>query len=139
MRNLIIAVVIVAALGLGYFLLRGSNSSGSNPGQSSGTQTSDACAGAPQPISAVTVTYSGNGFSPSLVSLKASGTLTVKNRSSSSVVFESNPHPIHTDDTDLNIGEIAAGQEKTVTLAKTGCFVYHNHLSSGQTGKILVR
>lgn len=88
---------------------------------------------------AAVITYNGSLFSPSQATVKAGDTITVKNDSSATVDFESNPHPVHTDNTELNIGGIDAGSSKSFTVNKTGSWGYHNHLNSSQTGTIVVR
>jgi plastocyanin len=89
--------------------------------------------------SAVTITYSNSGFSPATVTVKSGGTVTIKNTSSKTVDFDSDPHPSHTDDSQLNAGPIAAGQSKTITVTTTGSFSYHNHLNSSEAGKIVIQ
>lgn len=87
----------------------------------------------------VVITYDGNLFSPSQVTVKKGDTITIKNESSTTVQIQSNVHPIHTDNEELNIGEIAAGQSKSFTVNKVGSWGYHNHLDPTQTGTIVVR
>ena len=88
--------------------------------------------------SATTITYSNSGFSPAKLTVKAGDTVTVVNNSSGSLQFDSDPHPDHTDNTELNIGIIAKGKSATMTLTKKGTWGYHNHLSSTDTGTITV-
>lgn len=135
MRNLIIAAVVIVILALGYFFLM----KGKGTSTPSNSQTANACDKAPTVTRALTITYSSSGFSPALVSITSGGSLTVKNTSGKDLSFNSNPHPVHTDDTDLNIGAIGSGAEKTITVTKTGCFGYHNHLSPNEGGKILIK
>lgn len=149
MRNLVIAIVVLAVLGLGVFLLvRNNNTSKTNSSSQTTTTTDNSTSNTTpttntnttQPASdAVTITYSDNGFSPATSTLKAGGKLTVTNSSSSALTFNSDPHPSHTANSELNIGAISAGQSKTVTLTNTGAWVYHNHLDSSQKGNITVQ
>ncbi|MEX0616380.1 MAG: cupredoxin domain-containing protein [Candidatus Woykebacteria bacterium] len=85
-----------------------------------------------------TITFSDSGFSPANTTVKAGSKVTFVNNSSKEVQPASDPHPIHTANPELNAGSIAAGSSKTVTLTKTGSWGYHNHLSSGQRGTIMV-
>ncbi|MCW3005360.1 MAG: Plastocyanin [Conexibacter sp.] len=87
----------------------------------------------------VTITYNGSSFSPASVTVKSGGTLTIRNTSSSTVDPNSDPHPQHTDDTDLNFGNIAAGSSATMTLTKIGTFGIHNHLNPSQTGSVTIQ
>ncbi len=48
------------------------------------------------------------------------------------------PHPIHTDDPDLNVGTVKPGESMTFTVTKTGEYGYHNHLNPSDKGRITV-
>ena len=52
--------------------------------------------------------------------------------------FDSDPHPIHTTNQELNVEIVEPGEVKTFTVTKTGTFGYHNHLNPSQTGKIII-
>jgi hypothetical protein len=73
------------------------------------------------------------------VTVNSGGQLTVKNTSSKPMQFDSDPHPIHTDDPELNIGPIAPGASATVTLTKKGTFGVHNHLDPTQKATITIK
>jgi plastocyanin len=88
---------------------------------------------------AVIITYDGKGFSPSSVTVKAGTTVSIKNTSNEALQFDSDPHPAHTDDTDLNVNFVSPGETKTITAVKTGTFGYHNHLIPSQTGSITIQ
>lgn len=103
------------------------------------TKTADACSNAPVATSSATIVYSDAGYSPTVSSITSGGTVTIKNESNSDIQFDSNPHPIHTDNPELNVGPIASGEEKSIALSKTGCFSFHNHLNPSKTGSILVK
>ena|SRR3989344_9294196 len=103
-------------------------------------QSTDASNTADQPpAAAAVITYNGSLFSPSQVTVNKGDTITVKNESSTIVDFESDVHPIHTDNPELNVGEIALGQSKSFTVNTVGSWGYHNHLNETQTGTIIVR
>jgi hypothetical protein len=90
----------------------------------------------PQPQSA-TITYTDSGFSSGLV--VAAGTqLTIRNNSSGTLQFQSNPHPTHDANQELNVGSIAPGGSETITLSNKGTWGYHNHLNDSHTGTIIV-
>lgn len=86
-----------------------------------------------------TITYTDNGFSPATITVKAGTTITVKNDSSNPLQFSSDPHPQHTDNTELNMSVLSAGKSGTITVTKTGTWGYHNHLNDGDTGTIVVQ
>jgi plastocyanin len=135
----IVLVVIVALLGVGgYALFHKSsynttspttNSSGQSPAASSSTDTA--------PVAA-TITFTDSGFSPALVTVKSGDTIRITNKSSQPIQVDSNPHPAHTDDTELNVGAVDAGASKTFVLTTKGTWGYHDHLSPGFTGRINV-
>jgi plastocyanin len=121
---LVIALVIIAA-GVAFALLGGSDkntkSNSTQPAQTAGT-----------------ITYSNSSFSPASLTVKAGSKVTIKNDSSNDLQFDSDPHPQHTEDPELNVGIIGAGQSATITVTKTGNHGYHNHLNSGDTGTLIV-
>ena len=85
-----------------------------------------------------TITFDGNSFSPAKLTVTSGTTITIKNASSEDMQFDSDPHPIHTGDADLNVGAVAAGESMTFTVKKTGTFGYHDHLDPSITGTIVV-
>lgn len=140
MRNIIIAVVIVALLGLGYFVFfAGKNNNNSSTSTSSNSSTSDSTEPAQDKV---TVTY-GNGFSPTSAVLKSGGTVTWVNKSGSQIQIGVDPHPTHTGDKAITGGEFTLDlndkESKAITVTKTGTFSYHNHLESDKTGTIIVK
>lgn len=108
-------------------------SNANNSNTSSSTQSSSNT-----PATETVITYSDNGFSPSSITVKSGSKVTIKNTSSHSMQFDSDPHPVHTDDADLNVGVVGSGQSMTFTPNKKGTFGYHNHLNPSDTGIIIV-
>jgi len=88
---------------------------------------------------AATITYSDSGYSPSTITVKSGDTVALKNTSSQSVQFDSDPHPVHTDDPELNVGELSPGQSATFKVITKGTHGYHNHLNPAQKGTIVVQ
>lgn len=87
---------------------------------------------------AVTITYNGSSFSLSADTIKAGESIKVVNNSDKELSFDSDPHPVHTDNPELNVGDVAAGQSKTAKLTTKGRWGFHNHLNSSQHGNITV-
>lgn len=85
-----------------------------------------------------TITFNGLGFSLSAVSVKSGDTIAIKNNSSQTIEFNSNPHPIHTDNSELNVGRIPPGETLSVKLTRKGAWGYHDHLNSSRVGTITV-
>ncbi|HEX6462203.1 MAG TPA: hypothetical protein VFZ58_02915 [Candidatus Saccharimonadales bacterium] len=86
----------------------------------------------------VTITYDGNGFALSASTIKAGETVKVVNSSSKELDFDSNPHPVHTDNPELNAGPIAAGESHSFVLTTKGSWGFHNHLNASQRGNLTV-
>jgi plastocyanin len=103
------------------------------PNQSTSSSTSSNVS------AAAIITYSASGFSPATVTVKSGDTVAIKNTTSADMQLDSNPHPVHTDDTDLNVGLVSAGQTRTFVVTKKGSFGYHNHLNPSDTGKIVIQ
>ncbi len=89
--------------------------------------------------SAATITYGSGGFSPATTTVSSGQSVTFTNSSSEDVQVDSDPHPIHTDDSDLNVGAIAPDKSVTVVLTKKGTFGIHNHLNPSDKGKITIQ
>ena len=149
MRGLIIAVSAVAILAIIAFLfVNNSNKNQNTTSDQSVTKTNDTSTQSEVPQSSsdnteqaqsnVTITFN-NGFSPSRVTVASGGTVTVKNDSNREIQFDSDPHPSHTGNTELNLGTVEAGESKTFNVNRTGSFGYHNHLDSSETGTIVVQ
>lgn len=88
---------------------------------------------------AATIIYSNSGFSPSKITVKSGDSVAIKNTSPGDMQFDSDPHPVHTDDEELNAGAVAPGQTVTFTVTTKGTFGYHNHLNPSDTGTIVVQ
>lgn len=137
--KLIIALVVVAAVVAGtLFLTRGKDSK-----ESTSTQTStdsnvstndDSAAGTAD----VTITYDGNDFMLSSNSIKMGGSVKVVNNSNKDLDFASDPHPTHTNNSELNAGDIAPGKSATFKVTTKGTWGFHNHLNSSQNGSLTV-
>lgn len=87
---------------------------------------------------AVTVTYDGSGFSPNKVTVKSGDKVAIKNTSNRTLDYDSDPHPQHTDNEELNAGIVSAGASKTFTVSTKGTWGVHNHLNSTQTMTVIV-
>ena len=142
-----IVVVVLALLGVGaYILLRGNTNAPSGKTTTStttNTKTATNSGQTRQPKAdsgkeETTIKYDGFSFSPATVTVKAGSKVIFVNNSSGEVVVNSNPHPAHTDNTELNIDAISPGQSGSATITNIGTFGYHNHLKSGQGGTIVV-
>ena len=135
MRRILLALGVVIVLVIVGLALANRNDSPSasnsqSPSQSASQSTAQ---------SAATITYDSNGFSPALTTIKSGDSVTFVNKTSDEIQVDSDPHPVHTDDTDLNVGAIAPGQSMTVTLTKKGTFGFHNHLDPTDRARITIQ
>lgn len=125
--KIIIALIIVGAIaGAALFMTKDSSKDSTDDTSNGGAAAS------------VTITYSDGNFSPSEVTVQAGGTVKIVNESDGEVAPASDDHPVHTDNPEINFGEIPAGESKTVTVDAKGTWGYHNHLSASETGTIIV-
>lgn len=148
-KGALVAVIIaVLVIGGGAFALtrKGANTNKSEPTTTANTTattpandtSTDTTSTQPPVDAASTITYSNDGFSPASLTVKAGTTITVKNDSARILQFNSNPHPEHTDEGELNVGVVSPGKTKTFTVTKAGTHGFHNHLNDSHTGTIVV-
>ena len=88
---------------------------------------------------AATITYTNTGFTPDNITVSTGDKITITNASGSELDFGSDPHPTHTDNSDLNVGDVADGHGKTFTVTKKGNWGYHNHYNRTNQGRIIVQ
>jgi plastocyanin len=141
MKKALIIIVIIVVLGIGAFVLfkKPTNKNNNQTANNSTSNTSSNSSNSSSTAAAATITYSDSGYSPATITVKSGDTVAIKNTSSHEVQFDSDPHPVHTDDTDLNAGLVEPGQTKTFTVTQKGTFGYHNHLDPSQTGTIVIQ
>ena len=88
---------------------------------------------------AATISYTDSGFEPASISVKTGDTVKITNKSNRPLQFDSDPHPAHTDETELNVGTVSSGESMTFKVTKSGSWGYHNHLNPGDRGTIEVQ
>ena len=130
MKRVLLAIGVIIVLVVVGLVLAGQNNSSPSTGASNSPAASA--------VSEASITYDSSGFHPAETTVKSGAQITFVNRTSGNIQVDSNPHPIHTDDTDLNVGTIEPGQSKTVTLTKKGSFGFHNHLLPSDSAKITI-
>lgn len=126
----VIAVAVVAVLLLGKPAATPTNNT-SESQREGGTNSSTA---PPE----VTITYDGTIFTLSSTTMKSGGVVKVANKSSKDLEFNSDPHPVHTDNSELNTGRIPAGKSASFNLTTKGKWGFHNHLNASQKGELIV-
>jgi plastocyanin len=130
----VVAVVVVIGGAIGAYAMTQKDA-----GAPSNPSTSDSDKKDSDKKIAATITYSDSGYSPSTITVKSGDTIAIKNTSSSEMQFDSDPHPVHTDDEELNAGPVAPGQTITFTVTTTGTYGYHNHLNPSDSGTIVIK
>ncbi|MDB4978055.1 MAG: S-layer protein [Candidatus Peribacteria bacterium] len=87
-----------------------------------------------------TVAYTDKGFSPGTIEVTAGSSVTFQNNSTKALLVASDPHPVHTDDLELNAqNSIKAGESVLLTLTKKGTFGFHNHFIPADRGTITIK
>lgn len=129
--KIIIAVVAVVVIAGVTWMLTGNKSDAPTNTPAQTNKTSD------QPAAA-TITYTDNGFSPTTTKVKSGDTVKVVNQSGGQLQFASDPHPTHTDDPELNAGDIATGDSKSFVVTTKGDWGFHNHYDHSKSGRITV-
>ena len=141
--GIIVTGLVAAALVIGGFIIINNKSDNNQTSTTNTTnkqpETATNTSETQTPQSASPITYANSGFTPSSLTVKAGDSVTIKNNSDGPIQIQSNPHPIHNDNDELNVGLIQAGKTSTFTVTKTGTFGYHNHLNSSETGTIIVQ
>ena len=128
--KIVIALVVIAAIAVAAVML--SHKTTPNSTNSMSTSSSGQAV-------AATITYANDKFTPDTITIKAGDTVKIMNSSDEMLQFDSNPHPVHTDEPELNVGQVPAGQSKTFVVTKVGTWGYHDHLSPSEGGKIIVQ
>lgn len=136
--KILIAIVAVAVVAAATILLMPKNQSDKQKASSDGSSSSKSTDSATPSEADVTITYNGTNFSLSATTVKSGGTVKVVNESTKNLEFDSDPHPAHTNNPELNAGGIAPGKSTVFTLEKKGKWGFHNHLNSGQRGELTV-
>ncbi len=93
---------------------------------------------APANESATTINFTDNGFEKDTYTVKKGSTVTVMNQSSTSVQFSSDNHPSHTDQSELNMKMLQAGESGTFTVTKVGEWGFHDHIQDQYEGVLVV-
>ncbi|HEY4964549.1 MAG TPA: cupredoxin domain-containing protein, partial [Candidatus Saccharimonadales bacterium] len=139
MKAFIIALVAAIVIGGGgYLALHKSSSTTPMSTTSSSTSPSQDSTPTTNQSASDTITFDGSKFSPATITVKSGTTVTIKNTSANDMRLNSNPHPVHTDDVDLNVGLVSAGQSKTFVATKVGSFGFHDHLDPSIQGRITI-
>ncbi len=131
-RNVILGVVILVVIVGAVAVWLGRNTTTTTNSKSSDSSST------PSTGKETVITYSDGGYSPSKITVHSGDKVIIKNASSHGMQFDSDPHPVHTNNPELNVGEVDGGEQMSFTVDKKGTYGYHNHLNPAQTGSIVV-
>lgn len=137
-----LAAAVLIAAGVAYAVSNQNNDETAEPlpAPAAQTQTTQDSTNAPTAaVMSATITYTANGFSPASLKVSRGATITVKNDSTRTIQFDSDPHPEHTDNPELNVNNISAGQSMSFVVDKVGTWGYHDHLRAREKGTIVVQ
>ncbi len=152
-------LVVVAGLGLGWYILKGS--------YQTDTMTKEEAIVAPSPsfttgettvistipaypdtgtgtekggvMTKATVTYTDSGYAPSTLTVKKGTTVIFVNQSSSGMWTASGVHPTHQLLPGFDhLKSVAKGGSYDYTFVKVGTWKYHNHANPSDTGTVVV-
>jgi plastocyanin len=141
--KVIIGIVIVGVVAIGGALAANKKPAATTstaPAATSTHSTANETQSAPAAAaSGVTIRYDSKGFEPAVTTVKAGDTVTVTNTESDNVQMDSDPHPTHTDEPELNVGLVKPGESKTFTITRKGTWGFHNHLDPSERGQIVVQ
>lgn len=87
---------------------------------------------------AATITYSSDGFSPASVTVGSGQSIKFVNDSDSVAEPSSDPHPTHTSNPELNVGDIQPGESGTITVVTKGTWGMHNHYNPSHKTTVTV-
>jgi plastocyanin len=134
----LVALVIIAGVGyVGAKAIRKTMRATTTPNQTETITTpTDTASTATQSANLVTINTSG--FSPNTITIKVGETVRWVNSNSVTENVSSDPHPTHTLYTPLNLGNIEAGSQISLTFDKAGTYTYHNHLRPSLKGTVVV-
>ncbi len=155
---IIVAVIILAGLGWWWYSTttqtpppQAAEETGTVAGTEFADNSKDGAPAAP-PVSAFTVRYTDQGFSPSSMTVPLGTTVTFVNQSSGEMWIASDEHPSHTSydgsnkDTHCAAGytgvkpldECSTGTTFSFTFTKAGTWGFHNHRNDDAHGTIIV-
>lgn len=130
-------VVIVAGLGIGWYVLKGTPSSPApTPTQ---VTTVAPTPGETTTASRVSVTYKDNGFAPNTITIKVGTIVHFVNNSGVGMWVASDVHPTHQLLPGFDeLASVTNGGSYDYTFVKIGTWTYHNHMNPTDKGIVVV-
>ncbi len=141
-KRIVIAAIVVAAVTAGaiiYSLVVANKTSAPEATHHDDTHSHEGAHTTDSKEVAATITYDGSSFTLSKSEVVSGSNVKITNDSSEALDFGSDPHPTHTDNPELNAGDIAPHESVTITLEAKGEWGFHNHYDPSQHGNITVK
>ena len=132
---IVVAVVLLAVAALVAILLLTPKD---NPGPSNTSNSTTQNTSTEKQAGVALITFTDEGFSPAMLTVKKGTVVTVENKSTNSVQFSSDDHPAHTDNTEMNMSVLAPGESGTFTAETVGTHGFHDHIDDSKTGTLVV-
>jgi plastocyanin len=137
------AILLAASAGLSLLAGCGGGGGYGGGGGASAPAAPNPPAGGGAPASSVaTITISGNKVSPEVTNVALGATITFVNQDSRAHEMMSDPHPLHNDCPEINVGMLNPGQSKqTAALMVARACGFHDNMQDTNTslrGRILV-
>jgi plastocyanin len=136
----VLAVIIILALGA-YILFGGKNENKptNNPVVTVTVSPTPSIKPTTSPITSLTINYTDTGFSPDSSTVSKGSTIIFTNNTTESVQIYSDPHPQHSNSTELNIGQLDPGDSRQIIINSVGVTSFHNDFNLSQTAIITIQ
>ncbi len=133
-----VVIVIIIAGGVLWATQNMQNNNSDKPTDTSSQETNKSNNESTDIQKVATITYDGTAFNPTALTVESGTTVTVVNQSQEEIEFASDPHPVHTDNSELNTGDIAPGKSNTFTATTKGDWGFHDHYDPTKKGTLVV-
>ncbi|MEX0748834.1 MAG: cupredoxin domain-containing protein [Candidatus Saccharimonadales bacterium] len=137
-------IILIAVIGTGWYIVSRESVETETQENRSSEETTQPTEGAadaaaePEEGAVAPIVYRNEGFSPAQLSASTGTELLIRNESSISLQFSSDPHPAHTDNRELNARAIQPGESVTITVEEIGRWGFHNHFRETHRGTLTV-
>lgn len=141
-RAVLVAIIVVAVLAVAgvaaLVIANPSSAPTTTQNEATGSTAETDANNAGSTAETATITYTDNGFTPATLTVKKGTKVTVVNSSSNPVQFSSDDHPTHRLDPEINMSELAPGENGSFTVTTVGTHGFHDHIDDSKTGTPIV-
>lgn len=93
----------------------------------------------PTVLKTVQISLTPTGFVPKEITVDKNTKVVWTNKSTKIATVDSNPHPFHTNNPELNLGSFDVGRKLEYIFINPGRYGYHNHFLHEEEGVIIVK